>query len=625
VIRNYLSSAADEMQRTLVRTAYNPVIYEMIDFGISIYDRELNLVGDSPGLSLFLGANDYGIQKGVEYVGEENVHPGDVIMLNYPYWSSAHTLDVCLFAPVFVDHDGAGDATGAAAGEGGTGDDDGDGTSDDDGELIGYTVVRAHWLGIGQKDDGYVLDSTSVHQEGILFPGTKVYKRGEPDEEIVDLLRFNTRGPNKIIGDLNAQIAAINVGKRRLTELHEQYGTPTVEACIDRILAHGEATARERVRDLPDGSWYAEDFVDNDAIGDEPVRIGIEATVDGDEFRLDFSGSAGLQEGPVNVPFGMTETVGKLVLKTLTTPEEPSNGGHYAPLEVIAPEGTLFHATYPAPTFISWPDIVGIDVAYRALAQGMPERVPAGSGADLCSVAVYGRDEETGHIFLDASNEGVGWGASHDRDGENVLMHVSESAIRNTPAEVFEARAPVRVERYELREDSGGAGEYRGGLGVRRDYRFTDDADAFTTIMKTRTPSWGLDGGGSGDRNVVVLDDLADDWDDRVELFVDNDDLYEPVEGPTGRTRKYTGLFRGRLRAGEVISDRTGGGGGYGDPCDRDPEAVRADVRDGYVSREAARDAYGVVLDDDGRIDREATERLRERREEGRSAGDGDE
>jgi N-methylhydantoinase B len=614
VIRNYLSSAADEMQRTLVRTAYNPVIYEMIDFGISIYDRELNLVGDSPGLSLFLGANDYGIQKGVEYVGEENVHPGDVIMLNYPYWSSAHTLDVCLFAPVFVGGD--------EAGGGGAADDDG---TSADGELIGYTVVRAHWLGIGQKDDGYVLDSTSVHQEGILFPGTKVYKRGEPDEEIVDLLRFNTRGPNKIIGDLNAQIAAINVGKRRLTELHEQYGTPTVEACIDRILAHGEATARERVRDLPDGSWYAEDFVDNDAIGDEPVRIGIEATVDGDEFRLDFSGSAGLQEGPVNVPFGMTETVGKLVLKTLTTPEEPSNGGHYAPLEVIAPEGTLFHATYPAPTFISWPDIVGIDVAYRALAQGMPERVPAGSGADLCSVAVYGRDEETGHIFLDASNEGVGWGASHDRDGENVLMHVSESAIRNTPAEVFEARAPVRVERYELREDSGGAGEYRGGLGVRRDYRFTDDADAFTTIMKTRTPSWGLDGGGSGDRNVVVLDDLADDWDDRVELFVDNDDLYEPVEGPTGRTRKYTGLFRGRLRAGEVISDRTGGGGGYGDPCDRDPEAVRADVRDGYVSREAARDAYGVVLDDDGRIDREATERLRERREEGRSAGDGDE
>ncbi|MEF8781320.1 MAG: hydantoinase B/oxoprolinase family protein, partial [Haloferacaceae archaeon] len=552
VIRNYLSSAANEMQRTLIRTAYNPVIYEMIDFGISLYDADLNLIADSPGLSLFLGANDYGIRKGVEYLGEENLDEGDIVMLNYPYWSSAHTLDVCLFAP--VHHDG---------------------------ELVGYAVIRAHWLGIGQKDDGYVLDSTSVHQEGILFPGTKVYKRGEPDEEILDLIRFNVRGPNKVIGDLNAQIAAINVGKRRLQELYDRYDAETIEQATDRILEHGRQVARDGVRELPDGTWSATDYIDNDGITDELVELAVEVTVDGEEFTVDFSDSADETDGPVNTQYGSAETVGKVVLKALTSPEEQSNGGHYDPLTVVAPEGNLFHATYPAPTFIGWPSLVAIDMVFGALAEGMPERVPASSGGDLCSVAIYGTDPETGHIFLNASNEGCGWGAMHDQDGENALMHISESAIRNTPVEVFEATSPVLFERYHLRQDSAGPGRYRGGLGVRRDYRLREDADLFTTIKKTRAEGWGVRGGGPGARNVVVLDDLEEDWEERVTLYVDNDDLY-----PDGdrSDRKYTGLFRGRLRAGELVSDRTGGGGGVGDPHQRPPEAVRQDVLDGYVS-----------------------------------------
>lgn len=170
MIRNYLNSAATEMQRTLTRTAYNAIIYEIFDFGLSMYDADLRLLSDSPGLSLFLGANDFSVRKGVEQVGEENLEPGDVLMLNYPYWNSSHTLDVCLFAPVFRD-----------------------------GELIGYTASRAHWLDLGAKDEGYVLDSTDMHQEGLVFPGTKVYKRGEPDEEILDLIRFNSRIPDKTL------------------------------------------------------------------------------------------------------------------------------------------------------------------------------------------------------------------------------------------------------------------------------------------------------------------------------------------------------------------------------------------------------------------------------------------
>lgn len=579
VIRNYLSSAANEMQRTLIRTAYNTIIYEILDFGISLYDADMNLVADSPGLTMFLGANDYGLKKGVEYIGEENLDPGDIVIMNYPYWSSAHTLDVCLFSPIYYED-----------------------------EHVGYAVIRAHWLDLGAKDSGYVIDSTDMHQEGLVFPGTKIYKNGEPDEEIFELLRYNSRTPKKVIGDVNAQIAALNTGKRRLRELHEKYGSSTVTDAIDRILQHGRRTAKEGVRDLPDGTWKAVDFLDNDGINDELVRMDVEVTVDGESFTVDFSGSSGEVDGPVNLPYGMTETICKLVLKTLTTPDEPSNEGQYAPLSVIAPEGTLFHATYPAPTFTIWTGILGVEVVYKAVANGMPERVPAGSGGDLCGVVLVAKDPETGEMFIESSNEGVGWGATDGMDGANALMHISETRVKNIPIEVFENKIPIRFDELSLREDSGGVGEYRGGVGVRRDYRFLDDVKGITLIKKTRTDSWGLDGGEPGDRNVVVVEGNGEEgWRDRFDFLVDNNPDYEPDEN-----EQFTGMMQGWFEDGELLSNRSGGGGGYGDPFDRTPKAVRDDVRNGYVSRESARNDYGVAITDDGDINWDATKNLRE-------------
>ena len=581
VIRNYLSSAANEMQRTLVRTAYNTIIYEILDFGISLYDAEMNLVADSPGLTMFLGANDYGLEKGVEYVGEENLEQGDIVIMNYPYWSSAHTLDVCLFSPIFHDN-----------------------------EHVGYAVIRAHWLDLGAKDSGYVIDSTDVHQEGMVFPGTKIYKGGEPDEEIFELLRYNSRTPQKVIGDVNAQIAALTTGKKRFRELHEKYGSGSVNAAVDSILDHGRRTSREGVADLPDGTWTAVDYLDNDGVNDEPVRMEAEVTIDGEDFSVDFSGSSEEVDGPVNLPYGMTETICKLCLKTLTTPDIPSNAGQYAPLNVTAPPGNLFHATYPAPTFTIWTGIVGVELVYEALAKGMPDRVPASSGGDLCGIVLVARDPETGEMFIESSNEGVGWGATDGFDGANALMHISETRVKNIPIEVFENKIPVRFDRLELREDSGGVGEYRGGLGVRRDYQFLDDVKGITLIKKTQTDGWGLEGGESGDRNVVVVRSNGEEgWRDRFDFLVDNDADYDPADN-----EQYTGMMQGRFEAGEVLSNRSGGGGGYGDPLDRDPEAVREDVADGYVSRKSAREDYGVMLTDEGEVDREATRNLREKR-----------
>ena len=559
VIRNYLHSAAREMMRTLVRTAYNTTIYEMLDFGISIYDVDLDLVAEAPGLTLFLGANDYGVEKAIDYVGAENIDQGDVILMNYPYWSSAHTLDPCLISPVFHD-----------------------------GDRVGYVVVRAHWMDMGAKDAAYVHDSTELYQEGLIFPGTKIYERGEPDEEMLELLRFNTRMSEKVLGDLNAQISALRVGRRRYRELYNRYSAETVSAAVDEVVSHGAKKAKAGVRELPDGTWSAEDYLDDDGVTDDPVRMAVEVTIDGDQFEVDFSDSADQVAGPVNLPYGKTQTMGKLALKTLTTASEPTNAGHYAPLSVVAPEGNLFHATPPAPTFTQWPAHTGMMMVYEALAEGMPERIPASSGGDLGAVMFWGERPSRDESFMMGCNEGVGWGATVDHDGVNGVMNITESNVRNTPVEVMESGTPLLVESVELREDSGGPGRQRGGLGIRKDYRFTHAAKALATVKKTKTDNWGIDGGKPGARNAVVL-------------------------RPETEEERSTGTFRDSFITGEHLSNRTAGGGGYGNPFERSPEAVREDVLDGYVSRTAAREAYGVVLRDDDTINKEATRKLRQK------------
>lgn len=579
VIRKYLTSAANEMERTLIRTSYNAIVYEVKDFGISLYDSDLNLLADSPGVSLFLGANDYSIQKAVAYVGEENLEPGDVILSNYPYWSSRHPNDVCIFSPVFHD-----------------------------GEIVGYPTVRAHWIDIGQKEAGYILDSTDVHEEGLLVPGFKIYKGGTRDEELFDLLRFNSRSPTKIMGDLNAQISAVKTGKERLQELYEEYGSATLDDAIDKILAHGERKAREGTEDLPDGTWSAVDYLDNDGINDDPVRMGVTVTIDGDEFTLDFSDSAEEVDGPFNVPLGLTKSLCKLCFKGVTTPTSPSNGGQYEPLSVRAPEGNLFNATYPAPTYAMSPAVAAIEVVFKALAKGMPERIPASTGGDICNTSIYRTDPESGETILQATNEAVGWGATSDRDGSNGMMHFAETTVRNVPVEVWETQLPVRITRLEFRTDSGGPGKYRGGLGVRRDYEATAALKSKSFRIKTRTTGWGLEEGKAGARNVVVHypDQTDDDWEDRFEFIVDNDELYEDSEA-----KHWSGMYKASLKAGETISSRSGGGGGYGDPFERDPRKVADDVKKGYVSHEHAREEYGVAVTPDCDVDWETTRTLR--------------
>ncbi|MDF5754225.1 hydantoinase B/oxoprolinase family protein [Spongiactinospora sp. TRM90649] len=549
VVRSYLLAAAEEMRATLIRTSFNPVIYEVHDFGLSMYDADLRLIAEATGLTFFLGANDFSLAKGVEYVGRENLRKGDVILLNYPYWNAAHAYDATLFAPVFDDGEDGGE------------------------ELVGFLCVRAHWMDLGAKDPGYVLDSTDMHQEGLIFPGTKVFSQGEPVHDVHELIRFNSRMPDLVIGDLHAQVAALRTGERRLLEIMRKFGRPTVDAAVRRMIEDGEARTRAALAELPQGTWTAEDWVDDDGITSDPVKMRCTVTIADGRFSVDFDGSSPATAGPINMPFGATIALCKVVLKALTSPDEPSNHGTTLPLDVRAEPGTLFHAVYPQPTFTLWTGIVAVELICKALAQGMPDRLPASSGGDVPGFMMVGVHPDTGQMFAVSNNDLVGWGGTTEHDGMNAATHISGSAGRNTPVEVLEARTGMFFERVEMRTDSGGPGRHRGGVGLRRDIRFTTPGEFLSVIKKTRSRPWALAGGHEPDPNQVVL--------------FPGTDREERVS--TRRTA---------VRPGDRVTLLTAGGGGHGDPRDRDAEAVRRDVAEGYVSPEAAREIYGTSVEE---------------------------
>lgn len=547
VIRNYLNSTSEQMRRTLVRTAFNPVIYEVLDFGISMYDRDRRLISESTGILTFLGANDYAIHKGVEKVGVENLHPGDVVMINYPYWSGAHVSDAMLFAPVFCEGSERPDA---------------------------YLAVRAHWMDLGAKDPGYVLDSTSMHQEGLIMPGVKLIRRGKIDEQIMAILRYNSRMPETIIGDFHAQISALRVGERRLRQIWDKFGLANVDAAIDRIIEHGAQTAAEAVRAMPDGQWSAHDWLDDDGISHDLIRMAVTVTIDGERFIVDYGDSDDAVPGPVNMPFGKTSSLAKSVFKSLTTPDTPANHGHFEPLTVACPPGNLFHAVYPAATFTLWTGMAAFELINKALAQGMDE-INASSGSDEPGFMAVGTHPETGEMYAVSNNEGIGWGATPNQDGATALQHPSTTAVRNTSMEVLEHKSPIFHERLELRQDSAGAGKWRGGLGICREVKFLATGEMLSMKKKTKTKPWALRGGHEPETNAMIV------WPD------------------TDRARRAR-MERFTMQPGDRFRNLSAGGGGWGNPLDRPIDLVREDVLDGYVSPEQAEEVYGVRVEADG-------------------------
>jgi N-methylhydantoinase B len=562
IVRNALVSVTNEMKIDLMRSSYNPIIYEMLDFSVGLFNEHAETLAQAAGLPQFLCDMPNAIRSILDDVGGvAAMSEGDVYLTNDPYTSSFHLNDVTVVQPVFYD-----------------------------GQVIAFAGARAHWHDMGGKSAGGSSDATNVYQEGLFLRSIKLSSAGVVDENVIRIIQGNSRLPDSVIGDLNAQVGSCHTGEARLRSLIDRHGLDVFRRCVDLLIAQGEEQARAAVREMPDGEYHAEGFVDNDGVDlDRPLRVAVTVRVRGDEIEFDLTGTDGPCRGPLNANRHITHSELSLAFKTLTTPNEPANAGHFRPMSVIVPEGCLLDAQRPSPTLWAFvPLELLIDLVRKALAPAIPQRVTAADYGRCAVMHMAGRSPRDGSFIIIADTEGGGWGAKPFADGENALLF---GDIRVIPAEVLEHKYPVVLERFQLRADSGGAGEFRGGLGIVKDYRCTDELELLSGYDRHDCPPWGLFGGGEGAPNTIVV---------------------TRADGDVDEFRKATEYG---LRAGDVVSFRTGGGGGYGDPLARDPERVLADVVDGYVSAATAEEAYGVVLTEDGRgVDADQTQRGRARR-----------
>lgn len=565
IIRNYFISLAYEMRRVLERGSFNPIIYEMRDFSLGIYDKNYELIAQDPGVPLFTGALSMAAEAMVNYIGKDTLEDEDTIISSYPYDTGSHPNDVNTVTPVFVD-----------------------------GEIFAYTATKAHWLDVGGKDV-YMTDTTDMYQEGLLLRSVKIKKKGTMNEEIVDIIRLNSRFSDSTIGDLNAQIAAAEYGKKRILALVDKYGKEVVADVIVQIMEQGEKITRDIIRGLPDGEWSAEGALDDDGINiGVPVPIKLTVTIKGDEMTLDTTGSSEKTEGPMNCPLATTVSILALLSKVLLTPQYPSNGGYFRPLKIIAPEGSLFNAQPPAPVCLYHKAPMCIfQLGYKALAEAMPDKVVARSGNDLGGL-LFSAVTPYGTAYGGGCDECQGQGAWIDSDGTSALCDLVVGDSCNVPGEIIETRYPFFVERYSLRNDSGGPGKFRGGLGVEKHLQAITDVRLIVPQEQHKTPAWGLFGGKSSSmpETTILKAGTEHEW----------------------TVGKITGY---RMQKGERLLELTGGGGGWGDPFKRDPQRVLDDVINEYVSIEKAREDYGVVIKKEGEeytIDQVETGKLRNKK-----------
>ncbi len=541
VIRHGLNSAANQMKRSLIRTAFSPIIYEVLDFAVAIYDRQVRLLAQAPSLPLFMGTMNFCVEAAVEAVGgEQALEPGDIILYNYPYGTGSHPQDCAVVMPIFYR----------------------------DEELIGYSTIKGHWLDIGGKEP-YSTDTVDVFQEGTIFPGVKLYSRGRRVDDIYRMALANSRVPKMVAGDVNAEVVGVRTASAAVLRLVERYGLETFRSSVERMFDHGEAVVRSYFERLPDGRYVGEGRMDNNGVDDEQVPFEIVLEIDGSTVRVDYSTAPDAQPGPINCPIASTVSASRIAITMLAGGGEAPNEGHFRPIEIVTRPGSMFHPNPPAPCFLyGWPAMQAMEVIYDAVSKAMPEAVPSCSGGDICSLVWWGVREKTGEPWADGSPHPVGQGASVRGDGANSLIHHAEAATRFSPTEVWESKNPWLLEKVELAPDSGGAGRYRGGLGLEMHFHILEDSYVTAAIERTKTPPWGLAGGHEGRPNAADL------------LL------------PDGSLRRFGKITRLHCPKGSTLRLHTGGGGGYGPAAERDPAAVLADLQEGYVSEARARTDY---------------------------------
>jgi N-methylhydantoinase B len=545
VLREGFAAITDEMFISLQRTSQSPIIYEVLDFGVGIASASGELVSQGNGVAGFLGPLGDVISETI--ARHPDLRPGDVIIANDPYaGGGTHLSDVALVRPVFWQR-----------------------------ELVGFAAAKGHWTEVGGKDPGsWTPDSIDVYAEGLQLPFVHAYREGRPVADLRAILAANCRLPEMTLGDLSAHAACLEVAERRLHEMCGRYGAATVTAAMAAVLDRSEALARLALAEIPHGEFTASDFTDSDGRGNGPFGVQVRVDISADRVVCDFTGSHPQVPGPINCTWSGLVSGVRTVFKAITDPAEPATDGWFRPLEIICPPGTIFNALRPAPVAAYFEATeMASDLVWRALAPAFPERLTAGSFVSVCSTSLVLTHPDTGEPALLVEPQPGGWGASAAADGEHGLVSVGDGETYVIPVEVAEQRYGIRVERFGLDIAEGaGAGRRRGGRGLVREYRILCD-EALLTVAWGRHefPPWGAAGGGAGSPNYV-------------EVIRDGTRLGQPF----GKAARLP------LRRGDLVRLVTGSGGGYGDPRQREPALVLADLRDGIITEREAAGVYGV-------------------------------
>ncbi|HUB04266.1 MAG TPA: hydantoinase B/oxoprolinase family protein [Solirubrobacteraceae bacterium] len=543
IVRSAFTAAADEMNATLIRSAYTPVIYEMKDCSVALLDDEHRVLGQSAGLPIFLGNLEICTRLAEETYGREAWREGDVWIMNDSYMTGTHLNDMTVFGPIFVD-----------------------------GTLAGFAASRAHWLDVGAKDPGGPMDSTEIYQEGIRLGPLKVVEGGVQRADITDLLGRNSRFSHPAVGDLGAQIACVRTGQRRLEAIIAKYGMDTIREAREEIFAQTERLERAAVAALPDGVYEAEGALDNDGVGQDPCWVRLTVEIEGEQMTIDLTGTDDAQSGPVNCGEAQAISACRVAYKLLINPDNPPNGGAFRPLTVKNRAGSLLAAQPPSPC--QWyftPLGLLIDLVVKALSDVVPDQAAGASYGDSMVIGIAGVDHRSGRPWFDLEPTVGGWGAWRGSDGEDGLINNVNGSLKDLPIEVLETKYPMRMTHYGYRADSGGAGRWRGGNGIIREYTLDGErAELFLWFERSVTPAWGLFGGDQATPPVVVVN---------------------PGRSDERRMLKTSRFGLGR---GDVVRTMTGGGGGFGPPGERDPILVRADVTNRHLTAEKAKLVYGV-------------------------------
>ena len=566
ILKGRFEQIADEMDATLFRSAFNPIIAEAHDASHGLYDAENGdtLVQGKSGLPIFVGVMAFAVKAVIKKAAAQGgVNEGDVWIFNDPYDGGTHLSDFRLVKPVFRD-----------------------------GEVFCYLASVGHWHDVGGNVPGnYNPAATECFQEGILIPPVKLYDRGQFRQDVVDILSSNSRQPMSLYGDLNGQINAMDLGEKRLNALLDEYGVQTARDALAALKARAATMMRSKIAGLPSGTYSAEDWLDNDGIDDVPLKIALDMTIDGDKMILDFTRSSPACQGPVNISRATTIAACYVALKHIFG-DVPANAGVLEPVTFRIDEGSLLSVKAPKPVGGYTETILRlIDVMFQTITQVAPEDAMACAYGTINALSLAGH-RANGVRWVMFSFFGGGHGAHGTGDGLNHgNAPISTATI--PPLEILEAAYPVRFTKWALREDSGGAGRYRGGLGAIYEIALLEaNADVFLFGERGKVAPRGIVGGGDAATNRFV---------------------YEQADGEhtPPMVSKMVGIH---ITRGQKLRLETPGGGGYGNALDRPPEAVLADVTLGYVSAEVASDSYGVVIAADGTLDAGATAALRKER-----------